>query len=50
MIRSKRVAKPNPGRRSRKQTNWLKRNRVALEAYNGHVEKHGVFSDGLRPF
>jgi len=29
---------------------WLKRNRAALEAYNEHVEKHGVFSDGLRSF
>ena len=29
---------------------WLKRNRAALEAYNEHVEKHGVFSDGQRSF
>ena len=29
---------------------WLKRNRAALEAYNEHLEKHGVFSDGLRSF
>ncbi len=29
---------------------WLRRNRAALEAYNEHVEKHGVFSDGLRSF
>ena len=29
---------------------WLKKNRAALEAYNDHVEKHGVFSDGLRSF
>ena len=29
---------------------WLARNRSALEAYNEHVEKHGVFSDGLRSF
>ncbi len=29
---------------------WLERNRAALEAYNEHVEKHGVFSDGLRSF
>ena len=29
---------------------WLSRNRAALEAYNEHVEKHGVFSDGLRSF
>ena len=29
---------------------WLRKNRQALEAYNEHVEEHGVFSDGLRPF
>ncbi len=29
---------------------WLRRNRGALDAYNEHVEKHGVFSDGLRSF
>ena len=31
-------------------TEWLRKNRAALEAYNEHVEKHGVFSDGLRSF
>lgn len=29
---------------------WLKKNRAALGAYNKYVEKHGVFSDGLRSF
>jgi len=29
---------------------WLRRNRAALDAYNEHVEKHGVFSNGLRSF
>ncbi|MEI6303878.1 MAG: type II toxin-antitoxin system CcdA family antitoxin [Betaproteobacteria bacterium] len=29
---------------------WLQKNRAALEVYNEHVEKHGVFSDGLRLF
>ena len=29
---------------------WLKKNRAALDAYNRYVEKHGVFSDGLRSF
>lgn len=28
----------------------LRRNRAALDAYNRHVEKHGVFSEGLRSF
>ncbi len=29
---------------------WLRRNRAALDAYNKHVDKHGVFSEGLRSF
>ena len=36
--------------REREAEEWLKRNRPALEAYNEHIEKHGVFSDGLRSF
>ena len=36
-------------RRVRQQT-WLDDNREAVAAYNEHVEKHGVFSDGLRKF
>lgn len=29
---------------------WLERNEAALEAYNGYIEEHGVFSEGLRSF
>ena len=29
---------------------WLRRNRAALDAYNRHIEEHGVFSEGLRSF
>lgn len=29
---------------------WLKGNQAALEDYNDHVERHGVFSDKLRRF
>ncbi len=29
---------------------WLAENRTGIEAYNEDVEKHGVFSDGLRAF
>ena len=29
---------------------WLNKNRAALEAYNEHVERDGVFSDGQRSF
>ena len=36
--------------RRRESEEWLRRNRAALEAYNEHVEKHGVFSEGLRSF
>jgi len=36
--------------RQEESAEWLRKNRAALEAYNEHVEKHGVFSDGLRSF
>ena len=36
--------------RRREGEEWLRKNRAALEAYNEHVQKHGVFSDGLRSF
>jgi antitoxin CcdA len=29
---------------------WVADNRASIRAYNEEVEKHGVFSDGLRPF
>jgi antitoxin CcdA len=36
--------------REREAEQWLKRNQAALQAYNEQVEKHGVFSEGLRSF
>ena len=36
--------------REKQRTQWLAENRTAIEGYNDHVEKHGVFSDGLRSF
>ena len=36
--------------RRRERAQWLEENRAALDAYNDHVEKQGVFSDGLRSF
>lgn len=36
--------------RQRKQEKWLADNRAALDAYNAHIEREGVFSDGLRGF
>ena len=34
----------------RRQEKWLAENRGAIEAYNAHIERDGVFSDGLRTF
>ena len=36
--------------RRAKGERWLAENREAIESYNRHIEKHGVFSDGLRRF
>lgn len=36
--------------RQKRRVQWLKENRPALDDYNAFVEKHGVFSDGLRQF
>ena len=36
--------------RERQQVSWLAENKAAMAAYNDHVEKHGVCSDGLRSF
>jgi antitoxin CcdA len=36
--------------RKRQGEEWLAKNGAALDAYNEHVEKDGVFSDGLRSF
>lgn len=32
------------------QKRWLDENRDAIQAYNDHVERDGVFSAGLRTF
>jgi antitoxin CcdA len=29
---------------------WLAENKDAIEAYNERIRKHGVWSDGLRPW
>lgn len=36
--------------RQRKNEKWLAENMEALDAYNAHIERDGVFSDGLRSF
>jgi antitoxin CcdA len=34
----------------KERENWLRENRIAIEAYNRRIERDGVFSDGLRTF
>ncbi len=36
--------------RKRRAEQWLKDNREAIEAYNRHIERDGLWSDGLRMF
>lgn len=36
--------------RQQARERWLTENRAGVDAYNEQVEKHGVFSDGLRAF
>lgn len=36
--------------REAQQRQWREENRESIAAYNQHVEKHGVFSDGSRSF
>jgi antitoxin CcdA len=36
--------------RQRRGEQWLKDNREAIEAYNRHIERDGIWSDGLRTF
>jgi antitoxin CcdA len=33
-----------------KRKKWRQENRDAITAYNEYVEKHGMFSDGVRSF
>ena len=36
--------------REARRSKWLEENREALEEHNAYIERHGVFSDGLRRF
>ena len=36
--------------RKKARDQWVAENKAAMEAYNEHVHKHGVFSDGTRSF
>ena len=40
----------NEAIRQKQREEWLRKNRAALDAYNEHIDKHGVFSDGSRSF
>ena len=33
-----------------RQAKWLQENADAIEEYNAHIERHGMFSDKLRRF
>ena len=34
----------------RRETEWLEQNKAAIDAYNRHIERDGLWSDGLRLF
>lgn len=36
--------------KKRREAEWLEQNQGAIDAYNRHVEKHGLFSDRFRTF
>ena len=36
--------------KQKQRSRWVEENRDAIRVYNAHVEKYGVFSDGLRSF
>ena len=33
-----------------REAEWLEQNKEAIEAYNRHIERDGLWSDGLRLF
>lgn len=36
--------------RKEKERRWLEENRAAIEAYHRHIERDGLWSDGMRLF
>jgi len=36
--------------KKRREAAWLEENKAAIEAYNRHIERDGLWSDGLRLF
>lgn len=37
-------------KKARLESEWRENNASSIQAYNERIEKHGVFSDGLRSF
>jgi antitoxin CcdA len=48
----RRVLPPPTSEEERKRAaeQWYAENKEAVDAYNEYVEKHGLFSDGMRTF
>jgi antitoxin CcdA len=36
--------------KAQREAKWLQENKAAIEAYNKHVTKHGLWNDSFRPF
>ena len=36
--------------KKRQEAEWLEQNKEAIEAYNRHIERDGLWSDGMRLF
>jgi antitoxin CcdA len=36
--------------KAQREAKWLAENKEAIEAYNAHVAKHGLWNDSFRPF
>lgn len=36
--------------KKRREDEWREQNKAAIEAYNRHIERDGLWSDGLRLF
>lgn len=46
----RRLPKLHAAEREAEARKWYEENKEAIDAYNEIVEKHGLFSDGLRKF
>jgi antitoxin CcdA len=46
----RRMPQQNSAERERAARLWYEQNKEAVDAYNEMIEKHGLFSDGVRMF